>query len=171
LGANSGDARDGIVGQGRHGAHGPDGRRASQVAGTPDAWYRVRAVMRHRSARWGAALLISTARLAYPEPVPPLAPVSHPQTRAPPAPIGVLPKLTEAARRPELADLALYLDLRAAAANGDADRAASLARMLLDREPGTIWAGSARLEVGRVRRRTGDLNDALDWLDAPAHSL
>jgi soluble lytic murein transglycosylase len=127
--------------------------------------------MRHRSARWGAVLLISTARLAYAEPVAPLAPGAQPQAGAPPAPIGGLPKLTEAARRPELADLALYLDLRAAAANGDADRAASLARMLLDREPGTIWAGSARLDVGRVRRRTGDLNDALDWLEAAADSF
>src|SRR5262249_56831219 len=82
LGANSGDARDGIVGQGRHGGHAPDARRASQVAGTPDAWYRVRAVMRHRSARWGAVLLISTARLAYAEPVAPLAPGAQPQARA-----------------------------------------------------------------------------------------
>src|SRR5262249_29844908 len=38
-------------------------------------------------------------------------------------------------------------------------------------EPGTIWAGSARLDVGRVRRRTGDLPGALDWLEAAADTF
>ncbi len=35
---DGGDARGRVVGRGQHGAHGPGGRRTSQVAGMPDPW-------------------------------------------------------------------------------------------------------------------------------------
>jgi peptidoglycan lytic transglycosylase len=124
--------------------------------------------MRHRSARYAAVLVAAAARLATAQPVGPAALDARPQTVPASAPLATL---AEAARRPELADLALYLDLRAAAASGDAERATSLARTLLDREPGTIWGGPARLDVARVRRRTGDLSGAMEWLDAAADTF
>ncbi len=131
--------------------------------------------MRHRSARWAAVLVIAVARLADADTISPAAPGEPSQAvEAMPDAAPALPglqKLTEAARRPELGDLALYLDVHAAAASGDAQRATTLARALLDREPGTIWAGPARLDVGRVRRRTGDPAGALDWLDAAADTF
>jgi soluble lytic murein transglycosylase len=128
--------------------------------------------MRHRSACCAAVLVIAAAPLALTQMAPEPAPSAQPgAVDAAPAPLAGLAKLTEAAKRPELADLALYLEIRAAAAAGDSKHATSAARSLLDRDPGSIWGRLARLDVGRVRHRTGDLPGSLQWLDAAADTF
>src|SRR5262249_36917602 len=72
--------------------------------------------------------------------------------------------LVEAASHPELADLALYLQLRVAAAANDAEAAGAAARSLAERHPESIWIGRARLDVARVWRRLGNRERALEWL-------
>jgi soluble lytic murein transglycosylase len=79
--------------------------------------------------------------------------------------------LVEAASHPELADLALYLRLRAAAATNDATDAAGVTRDLVGRFPDSIWSGRAQLDLGRVRRRTGDLRGARDSFAAAVTKL
>jgi hypothetical protein len=128
--------------------------------------------MRHRSARWAAVLVVAVARLADADDLPAASSEPSQAVEAVPDAAPALPglqKLTEAARR-RARGPRLYLT-HAAAASGDAQRAATLARALLDGEPGTIWAGPARLDVGRVRRRTGDPAGALTWLDAAADTF
>src|SRR5262249_60546846 len=80
-------------------------------------------------------------------------------------------KLAQAATRAELGDRDVYLQLRTAVAAGDADEATGIARTLVDRFPDSIWAGRAQLDVGRVRRRTRDLNGARDAFAAAAAKL
>lgn len=80
-------------------------------------------------------------------------------------------RFVEAAAHPELEDLALYLRIRDASVRDDAASATAEARVLLARYPESIWAGRARLDVARVRRRTGDLAGASEWLAAASRSL
>jgi soluble lytic murein transglycosylase len=141
-----------------------------------DAWYPERAVMRRRSAGWIAVLAMVAG---HPVRAVALAEdgldVASPGAQAPAgnaAPLLHLPpRLAAAGRQPDLPDLTLYLELRAATAASDADRATALARRLLEQHPDSIWTGRARLDVGRVRRRTGDLTGALDWFNAAADAL
>src|SRR5262249_13368624 len=43
--------------------------------------------------------------------------------------------------------------------------------VLLERYPDSIWSGRTYLDVGRVRRRTGDLAGAREWFDAAVDEL
>src|SRR5262249_49501369 len=150
LGARGRDARACSVGLDEHGAHGPGARRVSQVAGVSGPWYPGAAVMRDRSACWTPPLVVAAGFPA--------------QAQSPSPPDLVAPvRLVEAARQPELADLASYLEVRAAATKDDPERATVAARSLIERHPDSIWIGFARLDVGRVRRRTGDLAGARTW--------
>ena len=137
--------------------------------------------MRRRSACW-VAVLVMAAGCPRPEstidPTRGSQAAATPETADPPvhtesAPSGlILPaKLTEAASRPELGDLALYLRLRTAAAANDASEAANVTRDLLERFPDSIWSGRAELDLGRVRRRTGDLRGARESFAAAVAKL
>src|SRR5262249_12979244 len=129
-----------------------------QVAGVSGPWYPGAAVMRHRSACWTALLVVAAGCPA--------------QAQSPSPPDLVAPvRLVEAARQPELADLASYLEVRAAATKDDPERATVAARSLIERHPDSIWIGFARLDVGRVRRRTGDLAGARTWLQEAEDTL
>src|SRR5262249_36707916 len=137
--------------------------------------------MRRRSACW-VAVLVMAAGCPRPESTIDATRASQaaatPETADPPAhpengPSGpVRPgRLPEAASHPELGDLALYLRLRRAAAANDASEAASVTRDLLERFPDSIWSGRAELDLGRVRRRTGDLHGARDSFAAAGTKL
>src|SRR5262245_54684125 len=117
--------------------------------------------MRHRWACWAAVLMVVAGHRAMTQ-----APAAT-ATEARPDGAGVTPaagpgiilpgRLARAAALPDLPDLALYLQVRGMAAAGDAEHAAGLARVLLERYPDSIWSGRTYLDVGRVRRRTGAL--------------
>ncbi len=97
-----------------------------------------------------------------------VAPPAPSQTAPPPVGLAVPGLLREAARHPELSDLARYLEVRGAVAAADVERAIVAARTLLEQHPDSIWAAPARLDVGRLRRRAGDPAGARDWLEAAA---
>jgi soluble lytic murein transglycosylase len=131
--------------------------------------------MRRQPACWAAAVLVVFAGLppqvegaASPSVETP-APATPPAVAAPRAMFPA--RLRNAALDPELADLALYLDMRVAAAAGDFERATILGRTLLDRYPDSIWEGRTCLDLGRVRHRTGDLAGAGEWLEWAAEAL
>ncbi len=137
--------------------------------------------MRHRSARWVAGLVMAAGCLR-PESTIDSARDTHqpvatgdqpgtPETGGKHVGPAFPAKLAEAATHAELGDLILYLQLRTAVAAGDAREATAIARTLVDGFPGSIWAGHAQLDVGRVRRRTGDLNGARDAFEAAAAKL
>ena len=117
--------------------------------------------MRRRSACWVVVLVIAAGRPRGRAVDSAAAPRESPRRSSRPgdaAPRALRTcELAEAARRPELADLALYLDVHAAPRRRRPARA-TLARALARARSRTIWAGPARLDVGRVRRRTGDLD-------------
>ena len=131
--------------------------------------------MRHRSPCWAVVLVVVAGSRAIAQ-VPAATPVETRQERSgltpAPAPPIVLPaRLARAAALPDLPDLTLFLSLREAAAGRDAARSAAVAQTLLERHPDSIWVGRARLDVGRVRRRTGDLEGAQKWLEAAADAI
>jgi soluble lytic murein transglycosylase len=137
--------------------------------------------MRRRSACW-VAVLVMAAGCPRPESTidaargprgaaTPEAANTAVHREAGPSGLALPAKLTEAASHPELGDLALYLRLRTAAAANDAGETATLTRDLLERFPDSIWSGKAQLDLGRVRRRTGDLRGAHDSFAAAVTKL
>jgi hypothetical protein len=130
--------------------------------------------MRQQRACWAAVLVVFAGLPARVEGVASpgvemQAPEASPVATPPRARFPV--RLRNAALDPELSDLALYLDLRSAAAAGDPERATALGRALRERHPDSIWQGRACLDVGRVRYRSGDLAGAGEWFEAAAQSL
>lgn len=123
--------------------------------------------MRHRWACWAAVMLVVLGHRALAQGPSP-ASAKEPTAAVP---VAFPARLVRAGLDPGLPDLALYLQIRAAAAAGDAGRVTDLATTLLERHPESIWAGRARLDVARVRRRTGDLAGAREWLDGAAGAL
>src|SRR5262245_6290533 len=123
--------------------------------------------MRHRWACWAAVMVVVLGHRALAQAPPPAAV----EERIPAAPLVFPLRLVQAALDPDLPDLALYLQIRAAAGMGDVERASAVATSLLERYGDSIWAGRARLDVARVRRRTGDLVGARQWLVAAADTL
>jgi soluble lytic murein transglycosylase len=137
--------------------------------------------MRRRSACW-VAVLVMAAGCPRPESTidatraprgaaTPEAANTAAHREAGPSGLALPAKLTEAASHPELGDLALYLRLRTGAAANDAGETATLTRDLLERFPDSIWSGRAQLDLGRVRRRTGDLRGARDSFAAAVTKL
>jgi soluble lytic murein transglycosylase len=137
--------------------------------------------MRRRSACW-VAVLVMAAGCPRPESTidatrgprgaaTPGAANTAVHREAGPSGLALPAKLTEAASHPELGDLALYLRLRTAAAANDAGETATLTRDLLERFPDSIWSGRAQLDLGRVRRRTGDRRGAHDSFAAAVTKL
>src|SRR4029453_5328814 len=131
--------------------------------------------MRHRSPSWAVVLVVVAGSRAIAQ-VPAATPVETRQERsgmtpAPAQPIVPPAPLARAAALPDLPDLTLFLSLREAAAGRDVARSTALAQTLLERHPDSIWAGRARLDVGRVRRRTEDLEGAQKWLAAAADAV
>jgi peptidoglycan lytic transglycosylase len=128
--------------------------------------------MRHRSACWAAVLVVVACHHSMAQAPAATAVDVQPEgagSSSVPGPQATLPgRLAKAAVHPDLSDLTLYLEVRGAAAADDVEQASALARALLDGYPDSIWAGRTRLAVGRVRRRTGDLEGAQEWLDAAA---
>ena len=113
--------------------------------------------MRRRWAWWAVVLLIAASSRAR-------------AVVAGSAPC-IPPRLAAAAAHPDLEDLGLYVHVRAAAAAGDAEGAASAARQLAERHPGSIWTGRARLDVARIRHGLGDREGAIAWLELATEAL
>jgi peptidoglycan lytic transglycosylase len=131
--------------------------------------------MRHRSPSWAVVLVVVAGSRAIAQ-VPAATPLETRQERsgmtpAPAQPIVLPARLARAAALPDLPDLTLFLSLREAAAGRDVAGSTALAQTLLERHPDSIWAGRAQLDVGRVRRRTNDLEGAQKWLDAAADAI
>ncbi len=131
--------------------------------------------MRHRWACWAAVLMVVAGHHAMPQTPAAAATETRPDgavTGPAGGPDTTLPgRLARAAGDPDLPDLTLYLEVRDAAGAGDVEHATAAAQRLLERYPDSIWAGRARLDVGRVRRRTGDLAGEQAWLEAAAPNL
>ena len=139
-----------VPGRSRHAAPiGVLGCRAGDGRGLAVADRRYDAPRRHPGSR---------ARQPRPgltplQPAPPAAAREAHRGRAPPRAAGPRPLPATSGRRPRRRRRAR-------------DRARP--RRCSSAIPDSIWAGPARLDVGRVRRRTGDLAGARDWLDAAA---
>lgn len=142
----------------------PHGTRVVAVTGRLTVWCLA------------ASLALSACgrpRLYPPIPVepPPAPPKIAPEQPAPavsiprpkPSPFEQLTRTVEG--EPALRDMALYLTVRRHAQRDDVAGATAAAETLLADHPESTWAAGACLGVGRVRRRTGDLDGAHLWLE------
>jgi soluble lytic murein transglycosylase len=120
--------------------------------------------MRRAVAVWGAALAGLAWSCASPRPGPSLAPAHQAPSAWTAAPKRPLPLLTAVRARPELRDLALYLEAREAARRGDDTAAIGRVATLGEHVPDSIWLPNARLLAGQLRRKAGDLDGAHGWL-------